>query len=373
MDTDFVGENGEKSSSRRAIAHCSFSKWWRLTAIGFAGMMVLWAGIAGALQIRDYDPARHNRFVSGYPANPVVNTNFYQGYHDFSGVGWHSAASYLSYTLISPRHFVGANHVNPGIGATLKFRGRDGVVRSYTVARQYNITNSAGKATDLFIGELAQAVATCDHITFYPILSLLSEANYLGLPLIIYGHETRVGAGTLNAFLSFGGDPITGGSGVNDTRAFDYHYLNAGLGIDDCYLEGGDSGSPSFVAKDGELFVVGVHLGVATTALAKVSIDTFVPHYLDQIAVVLQSQGYQPATSAGAVFRACYEVNRVAANTAVVSWVGQPGRVYRLHASTNLSNFSPISGMITSQVPVVSFTDSNAIEAVKFYRAQRLD
>lgn len=359
-----ASESGGRSRNRR------HRRPFALVAL--LGVLVF-AGSAGGLQIRTYDPARHNRFVSGYPAAPVVNTNFYKGYHDFSGVGWHSAASYLSYTLISPRHFVGANHVNPGIGTVLKFRGRDGVVRSYTVANQYNLTNSAGQLTDLFVGELAQTVATCDHITFYPILSLLSEANYVGLPLIVYGHEARVGAGTLNAFLSFGGDPITGGSGVNDTRAFDYHYINAALGIDDCHLEGGDSGSPSFVAQDGELFVVGVHLGVATTAVAKVSIDTFVPHYLGQIAAILQSKGYQPATSAAAAFRVCYEVTPAAAGASVISWVGHPGRVYRLHAATNLFDFSPISGLITSRVPNVSFTDSNAVQAVKFYRVQRVD
>lgn len=343
-----------------------------LTTSAVLGIM-LFAGIASGLQIRAYNPARHNRFVSGYPTNPVANTNFFKSYYDFSGVGWHSTAPYLSYTLISPKHFVGANHVKPGIGTALKFQGRDGVVRTYTVANQYNITNASGEHTDLFIGELTQSIPTCDHITFYPILNLLTEANYIGRPLLIYGHDARLGIGSINSILTFGGDPITGGGGINDTRAFDYTYVNATGNIDDCHLEGGDSGSPSFVAMNGEMFVVGVHLAVATTALAKDNLDTFVPNYLSQIAAIIQQQGYAPATSAAEVFRVCYDVTPAAVNTVNVSWVGHRGRVYQLHAATNLFNFSPISGSITAQTATVTFTDSNAVQAVKFYRVRRMD
>lgn len=340
-------------------------------ALVIALLMV--TSVARGLQIRVFDPARQARFISDYPANPLPNPGFYQKYYDFSGVGWHAGAPYLSYTLISPRHFVGANHVKPGVGSALKFRGRDGVVRAYTVASQHNITNAAGQHTDLFVGRLAEPVATCDHVTFYPILKLPSEANFIGQSLLVYGREARVGVGTINSFIAFGGDPLTGTAGVNDTRAYAFAYVNVAGGGDDCFFEGGDSGSPSFVASNGQLFVVGVHLALVMTGAAADNVDSFVPFYLNQITGLLQADDYQPAHSAAETFRLCYDVSRLDATRTVVSWVGHPGRVYRLEAATNFSNFTPISGLITATVATVTFTDSNAVEAVKFYRAHRFD
>ena len=342
------------------------------TLLATAVISLLLVGSTSALQIRVYDSVRHNRFASGYASNPVANTNFFQDYYDFSGIGWNTTAPYLSYTLISPKHFIGANHVRAGAGSNISFQGRDGVVRTYTVANTYNLTNSAGENTDLYVGEFSQAIEICDNITFYPILSLLTEANYTGLPLVVYGRDARAGTSTINAFLTFGGDPITGGAGINDTRAYSFPYVIAGGGIDECRFERGDSGSPSFVVTNSELFVVGVHLAMATTPFAYNNVDTFVPNYLDQITAVLQQRGYQPATSAAKVFRVCYDVTKLSANAIKVSWIGHRRRVYQLNASTNLVDYSPISGLITAQVSTVSFTDSNAVNAIKFYRTKRV-
>jgi len=333
----------------------------------------LFAMPAHGLNIRGYVPARHDRFSSGYPGSPVVNTNFHADFYDFSGVGWHSLYPYLSYTLISPSHFVGANHVNPGIGATLTFHARDGALRSFTVANQYNMTNAAGENTDLVVGELSQPVAPCDNITFYPILDLESETDYIGRGLLVYGATARVGKGTISAFQDFGGDPITGGAGVNSTRAYNFVYVNAVGSQDDCHAEGGDSGSPSFVAMDGELFVVGVHTAVLTTGLAVTTFDSFVPHYLDQIDGILQQQGYQTATSAREVFRLCYQLTPVTSDIYQLSWTGHRGRVYQLEAATNLQNFGPISGLLTAKVAAVTYIDSNSVDRVKFYRVRRID
>jgi len=325
------------------------------------------------LVIRGYDPARHNRFASGFPASPAVNPNFHAAFYDFSGVGWHSADPNLSCTLVSPSHFIGANHVKPGIGATVTFYARDGVLRSFTVANQYNMTNAAGENTDLFIGELNQPVMPCDNITFYPILKLASEGAYVGKDLHVYGKSGRVGKTTISAFQDFGGDPITGGAGINSTRAYSFSYSNALGSPDDCHAEGGDSGSPSFVGMDGELFVAGVHGAVLTTGLGVTTFDTFVPHYLDQISGILRQRGYQTPTSAREVFRLCYQLTPLAPDVYRLSWTGHRGRVYQVEATTNGFNFSPVSRLLTANVATVTYVDSNSTDRVKFHRVRRMD
>lgn len=325
------------------------------------------------LVIRVYNPDKHDRFSSGYPSSPVENTNFHAGHYDFSGVGWNAADPNQSFTLISPKHFVGANHFKPGIGATLIFQGRDGVLRSFVVANQYNITNTAGENTDLFIGEINRSIVPCDNITFYPVMDLGSEANYFGMGLLVYGKTARVGKGTISAFQDFGGDPITGGSGMKSTRAYNFAYVNAIGSNDDCHAEGGDSGSPSFVATNGELFVVGVHTAVLTAGLGVDTFDTFVPHYLDQIDGILQMRGFHPATSPNGVFQLCYQLTPLGADACQISWVGHRGQVYQLGATTNLPDFSPVSGLLTANVATVTYIDSNAVDRVKFYRVRRMD
>lgn len=325
------------------------------------------------LVIRGYDPARHNRFASGFPASPAVNPNFHAAFYDFSGVGWHSADPNLGCTLISPLHFVGANHVKPGIGATVTFYARDGVLRSFTVANLHNITNAAGENTDLFIGELNLPVTPCDNITYYPILNLASEGAYVGKDLLVYGKSGRVGKATIGAVQDFGGDPITGGAGINSTRVYSFSYLNALGSPDDCHAEGGDSGSPSLVGMDGELFVVGVHGAVLTTGFGVTTFDAFVPHYLEQISGILRQRGYPTPTSAREVFRLCYQLTPLATDDYRLSWIGHPGRVYQVEATTNWSNFSPVSGRLTANVATVTYVHSNSADRVKFYRVRRID
>jgi hypothetical protein len=331
-----------------------------LLCIGF------FATAAHGLGIRAYDAARHDRFSAGYPASPVANTNFYVRFYDFSGVGWNASSPDFSYTLISPMHFVCANHAKPGVGATLNFQGRDGVLRSFTVAGQHNITNSSGQVTDLLVGELDRAVVPCDNITFYPILDLGSDADYLGKQITVYGKTARVGKGTINSFQNLS---VLGAV----TRVFRFVYTNAAGLPDDCFAEAGDSGSPSFIATNGELFVVSVHTAIATTGMWVDNFDTFVPYYLDQVDAILQQKGYHPATGANEVFRLCYQLTRVGTNARRISWTGHPGRVYRLYGGTNLVNFVPISGLLTANVSAVTYVDSNAVSRAKFYRVRRID
>ena len=62
-----------------------------------------------ALVIRGYSSGTHNRFLN-FPGSASHNPNFIHAAYDLSGVGWDTADTRSQYTMVSPIHFVGANH-----------------------------------------------------------------------------------------------------------------------------------------------------------------------------------------------------------------------------------------------------------------------
>jgi hypothetical protein len=241
-----------------------------------------------ALQIHGYDNDRHARFKqSGYPSAPDVNTNFYQGAFDFSGVGWIFDESYRHITLISQTQFVAARHFSPMPGTTLTFRGRDGALREYNVADYAITTNAAGLPSDLAIGELSTPIHPCDEITWYPPADLGAETNYAGATILVYGWTHSIGIGTIDGFTNYTdlvGDPD---QDINATRAYTFPFFPLSAQVDDCRVSNGDSGNPSFIVQNGTLRIIGVHSGLEPGSNVFHSVDTFIPHYADQLASIL--------------------------------------------------------------------------------------
>ena len=103
---------------------------------------LLTATMASALTIVGYDSATNDRFSSGYPGNPVVNSSvsFLGAGYDLSGVGWNPANVTQSFAMISDQYFVYSNHYGPG--STLDFYSpTQGTVVSYAVsATSYHFT-----------------------------------------------------------------------------------------------------------------------------------------------------------------------------------------------------------------------------------------
>lgn len=256
-----------------------------------AGMFLISAALSPALNIRNYSASRHNLFT-GWPANPVPNPQFYQAARDFSGVGWNSADTRKHVTLVSPKHFVCANHFRPAVGSLIRFVNRNGQLKSHTIAAIHTIPNSEGNATDILVGELSAPIPESDAITHYPYLNLATEAAYSGRSLLVVGRESSVGVGTLTGILNFGGDPLTSGTGINNTRASSFNYNTLVGGGDDCHGEGGDSGGPSFATTTSGLAIVGIHTAILNAAGTITTIDSFIPHYVDEINAVLAGAGY---------------------------------------------------------------------------------
>jgi len=262
---------------------------------------------AQALQIRTYTDSRHLRF-DGFPGGPTANTNtnFIARNVDLSGVGWYVQDTRRQYTLVSPKHFVGANHFKPSTSGQLKFLATDGTVRTYEVDSTHSILNDDGDPTDLFIGTLEEVIAASDLVNFQPYLSLPSESSYSGQSVLFVGHHVaspknlRIGSGIIGSFTNLGADPVTSGSPFNSTRAYQMTYSNIGFGGDDAFAESGDSGSPSLVAVDGIGAIVGTHSAVANASVniglaipgSTITYDSFVPHYIEELNAIMEPDGY---------------------------------------------------------------------------------
>ncbi len=253
--------------------------------------VVGWACSGLALQLRAFSAARHVR-INGFPSTPSANPTFLHAGVDLTGVGWDSTFPLRQVTLVTPRHFVAANHFRPGIGTEIRFLSSDGTVRSATVDSLYTIPNSNGDATDVLIGRLSAPIPPSTGVRFLSAHLLDTEAAYIGQTLGVLGQPARGGRGVISAIGDFGGDPITGGAGIKTTRALQFTYSNLAGSVDDAYAEGGDSGSPSFVVVNGKAAVVGTHTAILTATGSTTTFDAFLPAYVSLANTVLEADGY---------------------------------------------------------------------------------
>ncbi len=250
---------------------------------------------ATALQLRTFNAAAHLR-INNFPGNPTLNPTFLNpggnlvNLPDLTGVGWSVQNSVQQFTLVSPRHFVGANHFRPGVGSVVRFLASDNTVHDFTVGTIYGILNDDGTTSDVFLAELTAEVAVTTGIRALPYLNLATEAAYTGEALVVLGQPGRGGRGTIGPVSDFGGDPITGGAGIK-TRAYTFTFGPAGS-VDDARAEGGDSGSPSLAIRSGQMALVGTHTAVLTAFGSTTTYDTLVPHYASRLNSVMESQGY---------------------------------------------------------------------------------
>ena len=236
----------------------------------------------GAMTIRAYSPALHDRFYSG------SNKNFIGAAYNFSGVGFGSAGHWA--TLLSDNYFITAAHYSPAIDETVTFystNSRSGNKFTYTVASLTRITTAGGQLTDIMIGRLNTAVNSS--ITRYPILELPNESDYLSKILYNYGSQDIIGRNVL--------DKINVDSyGPSKNKMFWYDYDNAdtpSVGGDETLLQLGDSGAPSFIATSSGLALVGVHW---VSDFNYKSGDSFIPAYASNISTILSANGQQLMT-----------------------------------------------------------------------------
>ncbi len=278
--------------------------------------LVIFSGVfavgfqAEALIVNGYDPAVHDRFIPGtYSSNPVSNPNFFAASYDWSGVGWETWAPSRSVAMISPLHFVGANHWRIPVGNSVTFYNQLGDLKSYTVEGYSTFdeewTNDEGESwintPDLTVGRLSGVISEMDKISHYKVLDASDYSTewcdarwYEGKEVYAYGTSARAGTNVIdflqNVCTSMAGPlkPINlTTTAVYDTHATGDYYGEAGG-------QGGDSGSPSFIPYNGELTLMGTHFAISgDTSGTWRTYDSAIPGYLDNIDAAMISYGYK--------------------------------------------------------------------------------
>ena len=144
------------------------------------------------------------------------------------------------------------------------------------------------------MGRLTAPIPASDHIAYYPVLTLPNTSDYVGMTIYNYGNPNLVGRNVISKV-----EPYAEG-GENGTSMF-FNYDVPGVGPDETYLIGGDSGCPSFAVVNGKLALLGEHFSTyGTSGLVPAdwgapkasdgswwSVDGFVPAYIDQLNAVL--------------------------------------------------------------------------------------
>ena len=240
-----------------------------------------------AMTIYGYEPENHARFYSS-PDRDFIG----EGY-DWSGVGL-SAGVYPGggtcpggtdwATMISPQYFLTAAHAPPEYGEHITFYENDDLTKSNP--HEYVVDIWSQNWGDLCLRRLTEPLHPEDNIAYYPILDLQDSdySKYFNLTFFAYGHTYRVGR---NQADEDGIKNRTINSSPTISMQYDYKAppvypeIVGGLGDDECRIEPGDSGGPSFVALgDDKLALIGIHW---YTDFDSYSGDSFVPRYIGSI------------------------------------------------------------------------------------------
>lgn len=259
---------------------------------------------AQGLELRNYSPARHDRFSSGYPGNPVMNPGFLHGASKFTGVGWwyqagNPSASDTQFTLVSPRHVISVRHLSsnfegPFAGQLCRFLGSDSQVHTRTISPFNNILDGTD-LVDLAIAELSSPLpATVAPLRYR---NNQNEPQLTGNTIMVLGKRgttgtsVRGGTGTITGFQTVPYAPYS-----DSTRMFHFDYMVAAGGGDDCYYgpSFGDSSSPAFVDYNGEPALVGVAaIFLGDNPMIYQSYCTSVRSYITQLDAILNPLGYR--------------------------------------------------------------------------------
>lgn len=285
----------------------SYKIVYRAILLGLVAF-ALFSPRAEALVINNYDPALYDRFVSDtYPDNPVPNSNFFASSYDWSGVGWMSSNQMWSITMISPLHFVAANHWHIPSGISVTFFNRGGQLKTYTVDKYstFSFTDENGAHTsDLALGWLTAPIPESDNIAYYAVLNADDPETpefdvdwYLNKEIYVYGWYAKAGKNAISDFTwGYTTNEPNPYADMTFTGMFDYDSLGYHPSLAGC--EPGDSGSPAVMPWNGQLTLLGTHFGVSDLqpAVTWTTLDAFIPFYVEDINLAMESSGYSVDT-----------------------------------------------------------------------------
>ena len=218
---------------------------------GITGCALAWllvAGPASALQFENggsFEPSRHERFLAGsFPAAPLSDPDFFLATHEpeLTGVGWQTSAPRKKATLISPLHFLNADHYK--ISGSVTFLDQNGALHSIPVVANVQV------AGDIAVGTLEHPVPPGVHV--FPVMPVL-DAEHDGREVLY------IGASPGSSRFAAGRTAIEFSS--QSSNRLNSSFTSAEFSGDRVYGTSGDSGSPSFFDEGGVLALVGHHFG----------------------------------------------------------------------------------------------------------------
>lgn len=252
----------------------------------FASLLCSLSGLpAGALELRSYVPATHDRFEN-FPESPSFNPTFLHDSEKLTGVGWGSESTFKQFALISRCHVVFAAHHAPAIGSQISFLNASGAIIERSVSKIHKVRNPTLSTSDVSLITLSSPISGSEGVEPLTYLNLPSEEDYTGLPLIVLGSEVKAGQGTLVDFRTINVNWIV-------SRTYRFDYLNSEGDAHDARLASGDSGSPSLTTVDGVPTLLGVHLATSTSDGVQSNYDAFIPHYVDDIDSLMEADGFR--------------------------------------------------------------------------------
>ncbi|MGB6221535.1 hypothetical protein [Haloferula sp.] len=275
------------------------------------------AATSEAILISGYSSANHDRFT-GFPSNPVINSSSFFDGTKLRGLGWDAVDTRKQFTLVTRSHVLFATHFLPPVGQEIRFLNDSNQIVSRNVASTTIVQNvdddpaTPNTDSDLALVTLDEPIDSIDGVAPFPYLDLpllpplpdpneegeflpFSEyRNYLDLDLIVFGRLVRAGRATVDEIVA------VSGSGLNPTVTMSFDYDLANPAPDDSRLEGGDSGSPTFHLASGKMNLISHHSAIGTEGSIQSNVGSFVPHYVDQLDLLLAPSGYRmtPANTA---------------------------------------------------------------------------
>lgn len=261
-----------------------------LCASLLASLIIAPASDATAAVFAGFDSATHDRFLPG----DIPNPGFLIDESQLSGLALDRGV------LITPQHYITATHTAV---PSVSFRGTDGVIRTYNSdTSQSLLTAVPGEgdvASDIRIYRIASPVDP----SIIPLpVAIGGMSNFVGHEVLAYDQNRRVGRNIIEAAQQV---EFNSGNGDSETVAYrfdtDTNGGTGGLGGDEIRLVGGDSGHAALISIDGQIGVIGAHMGIAFvpeegTAGLHYSFSTLLSPYESQLNAIVGADGYSIST-----------------------------------------------------------------------------
>ena len=305
---------------------------------------------AAAIQFRDNTQTDDNdRFIGSLnsPITLSANNSFLLSGFDTTGIGWFVQDTRRQFAMVSPLHFVCATHFRPNVNGQVRFLGSDGVVYTHEIQTTEIIVDN-GVNTDLTLGTLETPIDT-SVIKPLSYANLPSENSYVGAGSV-FGRTAQAGQTTFQGITNFN-DPNISASFNNTRYAVLAHNISSG-DSNDAFLEGGDSGSPSFLELNGELALVGTNSLIAETPTTRLAFAAFVPFYADEVNALMADDGFQlsPSNTSTTTLSSTQGVTttlRAALNGSLSLSVSNTGSARANNVEIRLNDFSATPDLIS--------------------------